>query len=188
MTFPDRSPWTGRDREAGTSKNINQQEMNRWAWRRLKVCYVCIKVYLFPPRIELGTFCVLGRRDNRYTTETSSASTPLESARKTITQTIAWNIQTREQNFLSVFVCMFGFHCLSLSLSLFYVDFLARNRGLASGSGAPLGLCKRKEVMITYYLLQCCLCSSIGFVAQWITRLPTEQKIPGSTPGRLASF
>ena len=24
-----------------------------------------------------------------------------------------------------------------------------------------------------------------GFVAQWITRLPTEQKIPGSTPGRL---
>ncbi|KAG8337284.1 hypothetical protein J6590_026244 [Homalodisca vitripennis] len=25
---------------------------------------------LFPPRIELGTFCVLGRRDNRYTTET----------------------------------------------------------------------------------------------------------------------
>ena len=27
---------------------------------------------LFPPRIELGTFCVLGRRDNRYTTETLS--------------------------------------------------------------------------------------------------------------------
>ena len=27
-----------------------------------------------------------------------------------------------------------------------------------------------------------------GFVAQWITRLPTEQKIPGSTPGRLESF
>ena len=27
-----------------------------------------------------------------------------------------------------------------------------------------------------------------GFVAQWITRLPTEQKIPGSTPGRLDTF
>ena len=27
-----------------------------------------------------------------------------------------------------------------------------------------------------------------GFVAQWITRLPTEQKIPGSTPGRLDFF
>ena len=27
-----------------------------------------------------------------------------------------------------------------------------------------------------------------GFVAQWITRLPTEQKIPGSTPGRLDPF
>ena len=27
---------------------------------------------LFPPRIELGTFCVLGRRDNRYTMETLS--------------------------------------------------------------------------------------------------------------------
>ena len=25
---------------------------------------------LFPPGIEPGTFCVLGRRDNRYTTET----------------------------------------------------------------------------------------------------------------------
>ena len=29
---------------------------------------------------------------------------------------------------------------------------------------------------------------NIGFVAQWITRLPTEQKIPGSTPGRLENF
>ena len=27
---------------------------------------------MFPPGIEPGTFCVLGRRDNRYTTETSS--------------------------------------------------------------------------------------------------------------------
>ena len=25
---------------------------------------------MFPPGIEPGTFCVLGRRDNRYTTET----------------------------------------------------------------------------------------------------------------------
>ena len=25
----------------------------------------------------------------------------------------------------------------------------------------------------------------IGFVAQWITRLTTDQEIPGSTPGRL---
>ena len=25
-------------------------------------------------------------------------------------------------------------------------------------------------------------------MAQWITRLPTEQKIPGSTPGRLGMF
>ena len=30
----------------------------------------CCQNDLFPPRIELGTFCVLGRRDNRYTTET----------------------------------------------------------------------------------------------------------------------
>ena len=29
---------------------------------------------------------------------------------------------------------------------------------------------------------------SKGSVAQWITRLPTEQKIPGSIPGRLVSF
>ena len=44
---------------------------------------------MFPPRIELGTFCVLGRRDNRYTTETCYAATPVEN--KTIlpiTQTI----------------------------------------------------------------------------------------------------
>ena len=126
MTFPDRSPWTGRDREAGTSKNINQQEMNRWAWRRLKVCYVCIKVYLFPPRIELGTFCVLGRRDNRYTTETCYAATPVEN--KTIlpiTQTIVWNIQSREQNFLSVFVCMFGVMVVTLTLSLFLTHSLS---------------------------------------------------------------
>ena len=25
-----------------------------------------------------------------------------------------------------------------------------------------------------------------GLVAQWITRLPTEQKIPGSNPGKIA--
>ena len=29
---------------------------------------------LFPPRLELGTFRVLGQRDNHYTTETSTAS------------------------------------------------------------------------------------------------------------------
>lgn len=29
---------------------------------------------------------------------------------------------------------------------------------------------------------------SIGLVAQWITRLPTEQKIPGSNPGKLELF
>ena len=29
----------------------------------------CIYKLLIPPRLELGTFCVLGRRDNRYTTE-----------------------------------------------------------------------------------------------------------------------
>ena len=29
---------------------------------------------------------------------------------------------------------------------------------------------------------------SAGLVAQWITRLPTEQKIPGSSPGKIASF
>lgn len=28
---------------------------------------------MIPPRIELGTFCVLGRCDNRYTTESSVA-------------------------------------------------------------------------------------------------------------------
>ena len=27
-----------------------------------------------------------------------------------------------------------------------------------------------------------------GLVAQWITRLPTEQKIPGSSPGKIAYF
>ena len=27
-----------------------------------------------------------------------------------------------------------------------------------------------------------------GLVAQWITRLPTEQKIPGSSPGKIDSF
>ena len=27
-----------------------------------------------------------------------------------------------------------------------------------------------------------------GPVAQWITRLTTDQKIPGSTPGRLETF
>ena len=27
-----------------------------------------------------------------------------------------------------------------------------------------------------------------GLVAQWITRLPTEQKIPGSSPGKVAVF
>ena len=32
-------------------------------------------------------------------------------------------------------------------------------------------------------LLECCR----GLVAQWITRLPTEQKIPGSNPGKLES-
>ena len=29
-------------------------------------------INMFPPGIEPGTFCVLGRRDNRYTTETVS--------------------------------------------------------------------------------------------------------------------
>ena len=29
---------------------------------------------LFPPRLELGTFRVLGERDNHYTTETSTTS------------------------------------------------------------------------------------------------------------------
>lgn len=28
---------------------------------------------MIPPRIELGTFCVLGRCDNRYTTESSES-------------------------------------------------------------------------------------------------------------------
>ena len=28
------------------------------------------KITLFPPRLELGTFRVLGERDNHYTTET----------------------------------------------------------------------------------------------------------------------
>ena len=27
-----------------------------------------------------------------------------------------------------------------------------------------------------------------GLVAQWITRLPTEQKIPGSSPGKVGLF
>ena len=27
-----------------------------------------------------------------------------------------------------------------------------------------------------------------GLVAQWITRLPTEQKIPGSSPGKFGKF
>ena len=27
-----------------------------------------------------------------------------------------------------------------------------------------------------------------GLVAQWITRLPTEQKIPGSSPGKIETF
>ena len=27
-----------------------------------------------------------------------------------------------------------------------------------------------------------------GLVAQWITRLPTEQKIPGSSPGKIGYF
>jgi hypothetical protein len=31
---------------------------------------------MIPPRIELGTFCVLGRRDNRYTTESVSHTVP----------------------------------------------------------------------------------------------------------------
>ena len=30
--------------------------------------------------------------------------------------------------------------------------------------------------------------SFTGLVAQWITRLPTEQKIPGSSPGKLENF
>ena len=29
---------------------------------------------------------------------------------------------------------------------------------------------------------------NIGPVAQWITRLTTNQEIPGSSPGRLANF
>ena len=32
------------------------------------------------------------------------------------------------------------------------------------------------------------VCSSAGPVAQWITRLTTDQKIPGSNPGRFDSF
>ena len=28
----------------------------------------------------------------------------------------------------------------------------------------------------------------IGLVAQWITRLTTDQKIPGSNPGKLVKF
>ena len=31
-------------------------------------------------------------------------------------------------------------------------------------------------------------CSPTGPVAQWITRLTTDQKIPGSNPGRFDSF
>ena len=31
-------------------------------------------------------------------------------------------------------------------------------------------------------------CASYGPVAQWITRLPTEQKIPGSSPGGFDFF
>ena len=33
---------------------------------------------MIPPRIELGTFCVLGRCDNRYTTESDTSSPPTE--------------------------------------------------------------------------------------------------------------
>ena len=32
------------------------------------------------------------------------------------------------------------------------------------------------------------LLTTVGPVAQWITRLTTDQKIPGSTPGRLEVF
>ena len=32
------------------------------------------------------------------------------------------------------------------------------------------------------------ICGMRGPVAQWITRLPTEQKIPGSNPGRFETF
>ena len=31
------------------------------------------------------------------------------------------------------------------------------------------------------------LCHSDGLVAQWIRRLPTEQEIPGSIPGKVAT-
>ena len=33
-----------------------------------------------------------------------------------------------------------------------------------------------------------CAAHVIGLVAQWITRLTTDQKIPGSNPGKLVKF
>ena len=50
-------------------------------------------------------------------------------------------------------------------------------------------------IFYTYILIMIDKCNTVrkctvgkrGSVAQWTTRLPTEQKIPGSTPGRLVT-
>ena len=44
---------------------------------------VCYLKSMFPPRFELGTFCVLDRRDDHYTTETTIATITLASTRTT---------------------------------------------------------------------------------------------------------
>ena len=42
-----------------------------------------------------------------------------------------------------------------------------------------------EEVLITIKRLKLPFWTSAGLVAQWITRLTTDQKIPGSNPGKL---
>ncbi len=59
---------------------------------------------MFPPRIELGTFRVLGECDNRYTTETQLMfDGQLEEIELVEIDTKFWNIGYNAEYYLSMF-------------------------------------------------------------------------------------
>ena len=58
------------------------------------------------------------------------------------------------------------------------------NPGHGSSSGLLLCFCFNLPTAFLVHFLQFkSCCNNTGLVAQWITRLTTDQKIPGSTPG-----
>ena len=77
-----------------------------------------IKV-MFPPRIELRTFSVLGRRDNHYTMETYTLSTHFKSTFQiNAALLLSWTHSRMYFSFFKVFQRTFLFHTLQVTQSL----------------------------------------------------------------------